>query len=147
MSDPLPRLLLHSVVPDGWLDVFEVLGAERGVIRVRSAYLFDVGETLQVRIENQGRDPGAPLRVSDATVRVRAHSGNADERVTELEITARSGPVEPAAPATDTAINRRTRELTVEEVDELLLEDQHFADIPERRVEANVVHRPTTCTE
>ena len=86
---PLPRLLVHGGgSPADAFDVFEVVAASGDVIQVRSAYLFEVGEQLRVRIEHGGT-------VSDAVARVRAHAGPDDARVTELEILASS---EPGAP-------------------------------------------------
>ena len=66
-------------------EVFEVVAAVGDVIRARSAFLFEVGEELSVRIVHDGR-------VSDATARVRAHTGPDDDRITELEISDRSAP-------------------------------------------------------
>ncbi|MBX3154653.1 MAG: hypothetical protein KF773_01550 [Deltaproteobacteria bacterium] len=88
-----PRML---VVADGpgasgvsAVDVFDVLGGLDGaadggptVVRVRSAFLFEVGEELTVRIERDGT-------VTDAVARVRAHVGPADAPITELELGAR----------------------------------------------------------
>jgi len=82
-----PRL----VVLDGGrpLEVFDVLGVsgrEPGqVIRVRTAFLFEVGEELAVRLESDGT-------VTDAVARVRAHTGPNDARITELEISERAEP-------------------------------------------------------
>jgi hypothetical protein len=80
-SEPSPPRVL---VLDGEAmhEVFEVLGISGNVIRARSAYLFEPGEELSVRIEHDGR-------VLDATARVRAHTGQDDTRITELEITER----------------------------------------------------------
>ena len=81
-----PRVL---VVDGGTThEVFAVLGITAGVIRVRSPYLFEVGEELAVRIEQDGT-------VSLATARVRRHVGPADAPVTELEL-AEPEPGEPA---------------------------------------------------
>jgi hypothetical protein len=72
-----PRLL---VLDDGRPhEVFEVLALADGIARVRSPFLFEVGEELAVRIEADGR-------VSEATARVRAHVGPEEARITELEI-------------------------------------------------------------
>ncbi|MDB4964302.1 MAG: hypothetical protein JWP01_4301 [Myxococcales bacterium] len=60
-------------------DVFEMLGIEDGIARVRSPLLFEIGEELAVRIEQDGG-------VTEHTVRVRAHLGPADAQVTELEL-------------------------------------------------------------
>ncbi len=80
-SEPSPPRVL---VLDGEAmhEVFEVLGISGNVIRARSAYLFELGEELSVRIEHDGR-------VLDATARVRAHTGTDDTRITELEIAER----------------------------------------------------------
>jgi hypothetical protein len=82
-----PRLLvLDGGTPH---EVFDVLGVSGNVVRVRSAFLFEVGEELSVRIEEDGS-------VSDATVRVRGHIGPEDARITELEISERSAPSAPS---------------------------------------------------
>lgn len=60
-------------------DVFEVLGIVDGVARVRSPLLFEVGEELAVRLEQDGTS-------TSWTARVRGHVGPADARVTELEL-------------------------------------------------------------
>ena len=60
-------------------DVFDVLGIADGIARVRSPLLFEVGEELTVRIEQDGV-------VTETTVRVRGHIGPADSRITELEL-------------------------------------------------------------
>lgn len=77
-SEPsTPRLL---VIDEGQAhEVFDVLALADGLARVRSPFLFEVGEELAVRIEADGR-------VSEATARVRAHVGPDDARITELEI-------------------------------------------------------------
>jgi len=68
-------------------DVFEVVGfdEDNSMVRVRSPYLFEVGEELTVRIEQDGS-------VSEAVARVRAHTGPADARLTDLELSDRSEP-------------------------------------------------------
>jgi hypothetical protein len=79
----LPRLLvLDGGAPH---EVFEVLGVSGDLVRARSAFLFEVGEELSVRLEHDGT-------VSDATARVRGHIGPDDGRITELEISDRSAP-------------------------------------------------------
>jgi hypothetical protein len=92
----LPRMLvvLDDVAASRQttLDVFDVLGSvdsPDGIIRVRSAFLFEVGEELSVRIEQDGQ-------VTDAIVRVRAHlpNGADDTRITELEFAERGEPRE-----------------------------------------------------
>jgi hypothetical protein len=79
----LPRVL---VVDDGTpREVFDVLGIANNVARVRSAFLFEIGEELTIRIEQDGA-------VTEAIARVRAHIGPDEARVTELEISERSEP-------------------------------------------------------
>jgi hypothetical protein len=78
-----PRVLV--VDSDGEHELFEVVAAVGDVIRVRSAFLFELGEELGVRIVHEGR-------VSEATARVRAHTGPDEARITELEISDRSAP-------------------------------------------------------
>lgn len=78
-----PRVV---VLDDGHAhDVFEVVTVTASVIQVRSAFLFEVGEELSVRIEQAGG-------TSEATARVRGHVGPPDARITELEISDRSEP-------------------------------------------------------
>jgi hypothetical protein len=70
-------------------EVFDVLATTDALIRARSALQFEVGEELQVRIEQDGS-------VWGATARVLGHVGKPGDRVTELEISDRR-PVRPAA--------------------------------------------------
>jgi hypothetical protein len=65
---------------DKVLDVFDVVEIADGVALVRTAYLFEVGEQLRVRVDN-----GAGA-VRDVTARVRAHRGSPTEKITELEL-------------------------------------------------------------
>ncbi len=82
-TPPAPRVL---VVDDGKrLDVFEVLGITDGVVRVRSPFLFEIGEQLKVRIEREGS-------ASEAVARVRAHVSVGDDKITELELSEESPP-------------------------------------------------------
>jgi hypothetical protein len=81
----LPRVLV-LLDDDTAHDVFDVLGLLDGditIVRVRSPFLFEIGEELAIRIEQDGL-------ASDATARVRAHVGPDDARITELEISDRS---------------------------------------------------------
>lgn len=74
------------VLDDGKLhEVFEVIELAGTVARVCSPFLFEIGEELSVRIEQDGA-------VSEAKARVRAHTGPAEQRITELELTARTEP-------------------------------------------------------
>jgi hypothetical protein len=83
-GEALPSRLL---VLDGGagLEVFDVLALTGNLVRIRSAFLFEVGEELSIRIERDGT-------VSDAVARVRAHVGPADALITELELSDRSEP-------------------------------------------------------
>jgi hypothetical protein len=72
----LPRVV---VVEDGEsYDVLEVIEASDTVVRARVPFLFEVGEELKLRIEQDGR-------VREAVGRVRGHTGA--EGITELEVT------------------------------------------------------------
>ena len=75
----LPRLLVQGGGTEEVFDVFDVIAASGDIVQVRSAFLFEVGEQLRVRIEHGGS-------VSTAVARVRSHLGPEDARVTELEI-------------------------------------------------------------
>lgn len=67
-------------------DVFDVVSLDgEDLLRVRSPFLFEIGEELVLRIEQAGA-------VTDAIGRVRAHTGPADGRITELELSDRSEP-------------------------------------------------------
>lgn len=77
-----PRLL---ILDDGRShEVFDVLNISEGLARVRSPFLFEVGEELTVRIEVDGS-------TSEAVARVRAHVGPEEARITELELLDRRG--------------------------------------------------------
>jgi hypothetical protein len=78
-----PRILV--IDGDDQHEVFDVVAAVGDVIRARAAFLFELGEELTVRIVQDGR-------ISDATARVRAHTGPDEERITELEISDCSAP-------------------------------------------------------
>ena len=72
-----PRLLiLDEGEPH---EVFEILGLSEGAARVRSPFLFEVGEELILRIEVDGT-------TREAVARVRAHVGPEEAPITELEI-------------------------------------------------------------
>jgi len=77
----LPRLLVQGAGGDEVFDVFDVVAAAGDILQVRSAFLFEVGEQLFVRLERGGA-------VATAIARVRAHLGPPDARVTELELSA-----------------------------------------------------------
>jgi hypothetical protein len=75
----LPRLLVQAAGSDEGFDVFEVVASSGDLLQVRSAFLFEVGEELHVRVERGGA-------VATAIARVRAHVGPDDARITELEL-------------------------------------------------------------
>lgn len=78
-----PRLFVVEVGQPH--EVFDVLALTESSARVRTPYLFEVGEELAVRIEVDGT-------VSEAVARVRAHVGPVDAPITELELLDRSEP-------------------------------------------------------
>lgn len=80
-----PRVLVLD--GGGAHEVFDVLALADGIARVRSPFLFEVGEELAVRIEVDGR-------VTETTARVRAHVGPEDARITELALAAPAEPGE-----------------------------------------------------
>ena len=73
-----------SAKPDV-IDVFDVIAVVGDVVRARSPLLFEIGELLRVRVEHDGT-------VFDAVARVRAHLGQDDARITELDLVDRSEP-------------------------------------------------------
>jgi hypothetical protein len=81
----LPRLLVRGASDDEVFDVFDVVAASGDILQVRSAFQFEVGEQLRVRIERDGA-------ATSAVARVRGHRGPDDARVTELEIAVRTDP-------------------------------------------------------
>ena len=71
----LPRVL---VVADGErYDVLEVIEANDVLVRARTPFLFEIGEQLTLRIEQDGSG-------REARARVRAHTGV--DKITELEL-------------------------------------------------------------
>src|SRR3954468_13586172 len=76
-EDSAPRVIvLEEDTPH---DVFEMVGVVDGIVRARSPFLFEIGEELRIRIEQDGK-------TTEATARVRAHVGPVDARITELEL-------------------------------------------------------------
>ena len=65
----MPRVLL--VEAGTTHDVFDVVEVADGIVRARSAFLFEIGEELKLTFDDK-----------PATARVRAHTGG----VTELEL-------------------------------------------------------------
>jgi hypothetical protein len=72
------RVLL--VEGSGVHDVFEVVELTDTHARVRSPYLFEIGEELKVKVERNSVS-------KEHLARVVAHQGSADAKVTELELT------------------------------------------------------------
>ena len=72
-----PRVLL--VDADKTHDVFDVLEVTEARARVRSAFLFEIGEQLKLRLAHEGT-------VFETIARVRAHVGDGPDTVTELEL-------------------------------------------------------------
>ena len=64
------------------VDLFDAVQIADGVARVRTPFLFEIGEQLHVRVEDNGK-------TYDTHATVRAHTGPADARVTELVLEAR----------------------------------------------------------
>jgi len=60
-------------------DVFEVIELTDAVAKVRSPFLFEIGEELKLKIDRDGA-------TVDVVARVIAHAGPADAKVTELEL-------------------------------------------------------------
>ena len=61
------------------LDVFDVVEVTDTLLRVRTAFLFELGEELRVRLDENGKAFEVPARVT-------AHVGNGDDKITELEL-------------------------------------------------------------
>lgn len=68
----MPLLLLDAGKP---LDIFDVVEVAGGIARVRTAFLFELGEELMVRLDEK-----------DYEARVRAHIGTGPDKITELEL-------------------------------------------------------------
>ena len=64
-------------------DVFDVVELTDSYLRVRTAFLFELGEEMKVRLVQNGAS-------FEATARVLAHTGTGDDRVTELELADRT---------------------------------------------------------
>ncbi|CAN5892922.1 hypothetical protein BH11MYX2_BH11MYX2_16140 [soil metagenome] len=69
----------YAVEGDKTMDIFDVQSVDENILRVRTPLLFEIGEELSVRIVDDSS-------TRDTFVRVRAHVGPSDMRVTELEI-------------------------------------------------------------
>ena len=81
----MPAVTLSVLDEDRPVDLFDVLEIAGDIARVRSPFLFEIGEELTVRIEQGGQ-------VYEAHARVRAHVGPAEMRITELELSDQSEP-------------------------------------------------------
>jgi hypothetical protein len=60
-------------------DVFDVVELTEGTLRVRTAFLFELGEELKLRVEENGT-------ASELTARVLAHVTSNGDKITELEL-------------------------------------------------------------
>ena len=60
-------------------DVFDVVELTEGTLRVRTAFLFELGEELKIRVEQSGT-------ATEITARVLAHDGSDNDKITELEL-------------------------------------------------------------
>ncbi len=60
-------------------DVFDLVELTDVLARVRTAFLFEIGEEMRLRLEEDGK-------TSEALARVRAHVGSTDDKITELEL-------------------------------------------------------------
>lgn len=76
-----PRVLVRD--GERTHEVFVIIAITDQIVRARSPLLFEVGEELALRIEQNGT-------TTDVRARVRAHVGPPDARETELEILASS---------------------------------------------------------
>jgi hypothetical protein len=65
-------------------ELFDVLEIVDGVARVRTPFLFEIGEEMDVRVEHKGE-------TFEATIRVKAHVGPPEMRITELELSKHAG--------------------------------------------------------
>ena len=73
----MSRVLLLDA--DNAHDVFELVELTETVARVRTAFLYEIGEEMRIQLQEDGK-------TSEALARVRAHTGTADDKVTELEL-------------------------------------------------------------
>jgi hypothetical protein len=69
-------LLLDADKPH---DVFDVVELTDAFARVKTAFLYEIGEEMRLRLEQNGK-------AEEALARVKSHTGPADDRVTELEL-------------------------------------------------------------
>ncbi len=69
-------LLLDADKPH---DVFDVVELTDALARVKTAFLYEIGEEMRLRLEQNGT-------AHEALARVKAHTGPVDDRVTELEL-------------------------------------------------------------
>jgi hypothetical protein len=75
-GDLSPRVLL--VEGDATLDVFELIELREATARVRTPYLFEIGEELRLQVERDGK-------AIAMTARVRGHTDE-ETPITELEL-------------------------------------------------------------
>ncbi len=74
----MSRVLLLDA--DKTHDVFELVELTDTVARVRTAFLYEIGEEMRLRLEQEGG------KAREALARVIAHTGAGDSKVTELEL-------------------------------------------------------------
>ncbi|HUS32748.1 MAG TPA: hypothetical protein VMZ53_29810 [Kofleriaceae bacterium] len=70
---------LVLVEGSGVHDIFDVVELTETLARVRSPFLFEIGEELKVEVERDGV-------TKELVARVVSHSGPGDAKVTELEL-------------------------------------------------------------
>jgi hypothetical protein len=71
------RVLL--VEGGGTHDVFDLVERTPGLVRVRTPFLFEVGEELKLRVEDADK-------TTELVARVRGHVRNGESTITELEV-------------------------------------------------------------
>lgn len=80
-SERLPRPARVTLLgPNGsTYDVFEVVSFEGNKLVVKGPLLFEVGETLRLRVERDGN-------ISELAVRIDAHTGAGDDLQTSITV-------------------------------------------------------------
>lgn len=80
-ATPVPRVVRATVLGSAGTsyEVFDVVRYEAGKLVVRGPLLFEVGETLRIRLERDGD-------VNEVRARIAAHAGTGEDLVTEITI-------------------------------------------------------------
>ena len=74
----MSRVLLLDA--DKTHDVFELVELTETVARVRTAFMYEIGEEMRLHLETDGK-------TSEVLARVRAHTGSpGGDKITELEL-------------------------------------------------------------